>query len=163
MRVRTLDPGDLRACLDLFVAVCMEGRWLATEAPVNRLEVRASWRAILDTGHGTLLLAEERPRDPPAGLALLVGRVRPELGMLVAAGHRRRGVGDLLLAAAVEWSRSIGAAELVLHVFTHNEGAVALYRKHGFEIRDVLQRAYPRRSGERWDAIRMVKVLAPPG
>jgi ribosomal-protein-alanine N-acetyltransferase len=162
VRVRPLVPADLRACLDLFVSVCTEGRWLATEAPVNRLEIRASWRAILDTGHGTLLLAEERASEPPVGLALLVGRVRPELGMLVAESHRRRGVGDLLLAAAVEWSRSIGASELVLHVFTHNEGAVALYRKHGFEVRDVLQRAYPRRSGERWDAIRMVKVLGAP-
>lgn len=159
MRVREVTPADLRACLDLFVSVCAEGRWLATEAPVDRAEVRASWQAVLHTGQGTLLLAEEAPGGPPVGLALLVGRARPELGMLVAAGHRRRGVGALLLSAAIDWCRAAGAPELALHVFTHNEAAAALYRKHGFEQRAVLLRAYPRRSGERWDAIRMVKVL----
>lgn len=159
MRVRPAAPADLRACLDLFVAVCAEGRWLATEAPVDRREVRAGWQAILDTGQGTLLLAEERPGAPPVGLALLVGRARPELGMLVADGHRRRGIGERLLVAAIEWCREVGAAELVLHVFTHNEAAFGLYRKHGFEAGAVLRGAYPRRSGERWDAIRMVKVL----
>ena len=161
MRVRPVAPADLRECLDLFVGVCAEGRWLATEAPVDRRQVRASWEAILDTGHGTLLLAEERPGAPPLGLALLVGRARPELGMLVANGHRRRGIGELLLVAAIEWCRAVGAAELVLHVFTHNEAAAALYRKHGFEAGDVLRGAYPRRSGERWDAVRMVKVIGP--
>ncbi len=159
VRVREVTPADLRACLDLFVAVCGEGRWLATESPVDRAEVRASWRAVLDTGQGTLLLAEERPGGPPLGLALLVGRARPEIGMLVAQGHRRRGIGALLLTAAVDWCRAAGATELALHVFTHNEAAAALYRKHGFEERAVLRRAYPRRSGERWDAIRMVKEL----
>lgn len=162
MRVRPAAPADLRACLDLFVAVCAEGRWLATEAPVDRRQVRASWQAILDTGHGTLLLAEERPSAPPLGLALLAGRARPELGMLVASGHRRRGVGELLLRASVEWCRAAGAVELVLHVFTHNEAAAALYRKHGFQAGAVLKGAYPRRSGERWDAVRMVKVIEPP-
>lgn len=141
------------------MAVCAEGRWLATEAPVDRSDVRASWQAVLETGQGTLLLAEERAGGPPVGLALLVGRERPELGMLVAPGHRRRGVGELLLVAAIDWCRAAGAAELALHVFTHNEAAVALYRKHGFEDRGVLLRAYPRRSGERWDALRMVKAL----
>jgi len=48
---------------------------------------------------------------------------------------------------------------VVLHVFPHNTGAVALYRNHGFEERGMLRRAYARRSGERWDAIRMVKAL----
>lgn len=161
VRVRPLAAPDLRASLDLFTAVCEEGRWLATEAPVNRREIRAGWEAILSTGHGTILLAEDRPGAEPAGLALLVGRARPELGMLVAAAWRGQGVGELLLRAALDWARGVGASEVVLHVFTHNTAAAALYRKHGFEERAVLRAAYPRRSGARWDAVRMVKVLGP--
>ncbi len=159
VRVRPLTDADLDRCIDLFEAVAAEGQWLATEPPIDHREVRARWRALLDSGEGTLLVAEEEGGTEPLGLAAMVGRTSPELGMLVAAGHRRRGVGDALLDAAVGWAREVGAREVVLHVFPHNTGAVALYRKHGFEERGVLRRAYPRRNHERWDAIRMVKPL----
>ena len=159
MRVRPITDADLDACVALFEAVAAEGRWLATEAPIDRREVRARWVALVGTGEGTLLVAEEDDGRGPLGLAAMVGRTSPELGMLVGLAHRRRGVGDALLDACVAWARDIGAREVVLHVFPHNTGAVALYRKHGFEERGVLRRAYPRRSGERWDAIRMVKAL----
>jgi [ribosomal protein S18]-alanine N-acetyltransferase len=161
VRVRTLEKADLGASLELFEAVCAEGRWLATEAPVDRAEVRKSWEALLSTGEGTLLLAEpeDAPGAAPLGLVAMVGRARPELGMLVAAGARRRGVGEALLLAALDWARRAGAAEVVLHVFPHNAAAMALYRKHGFEDRGLVRRAYPRKSGERWDAHRMAKRL----
>jgi RimJ/RimL family protein N-acetyltransferase len=159
VRVRTVREGDLDACLGLFEQVSAEGRWLATETPVDRREVAQRWRALLDTGEGTLLLAEEEEGAPPMGVAAMVGRTSPELGMLVGSVHRRKGVGDALLDACEAWARSAGAREIVLHVFPHNPAAIALYRKHGFEERGVLRRAYPRRSGERWDAIRMVKAL----
>ncbi len=160
MRVRRVEARDLPACLDVFSRVAEEGRWIATEAPVDRGEVRRRWEDLLRTGDGTLLLAEEGVGNGPVGLAALVGRARPELGMLVAPGSRRRGVGSARLAACIEWAREAGAAELVLHVFPHNHAARALYRKLGFEERTVLQRAYPRRNGERWDVIRMVRRIA---
>lgn len=159
VRVRTVGERDIEACLAVFEEVSAEGRWLATETPVDRREVAARWRALLETGEGTLLLAEEGEGGGPVGMAAMVGRTSPELGMLVARAHRRKGVGDALLDACVAWARSAGAREIVLHVFPHNPAAIALYRKHGFEERGVLRRAYPRRSGEKWDAVRMVKVL----
>jgi putative acetyltransferase len=48
---------------------------------------------------------------------------------------------------------------VVLHVFPHNAAAIALYEKHGFGMRGTLRRGYRRRSGEEWDAFRMVKEL----
>jgi len=145
--------------LDLFTAVAEEGRYLATEAPVNRREIRLRWEALLRTGDGALLLAEEAGGVPPSGLAALVGRARPELGMLVSPGRRRQGVGTALLTACLAWARGAGAREVVLHVFPHNEAAIALYRKLGFEDRGRILRAYARRNGERWDAIRMARAL----
>jgi ribosomal-protein-alanine N-acetyltransferase len=159
VRVRTLAEPDLEGCLDLFEAVAAEGSWLANEPPIDRAEVRARWRDLLATGEGTLLVADDG--GPPAGLAAMVGLLSPELGMLVRAGRRRQGVGDALVRACIAWAEGRGAREVVLHVFPHNAAAVALYRKHGFEERGVVREAYPRRSGERWDAIRMVKLLAP--
>ena len=157
MRVRTLAEADLEACLDLFEAVAAEGRWLANEVPLHRGEIRARWRDLLASGEGTLLVAEDG--GPPAGLAAMVGREAPELGMLVRAERRRQGIGEALLLACLEWARARGAREVVLHVFPHNEGAIALYRKHGFEECARVAAAAPRRSGERWDALRMVKPL----
>lgn len=157
MRIRTLAEADLPAALDLFEAVVREGRWLATEPPVDRRETAAAWRSLLETGHGTLLVADAG--DALAGLAVLVGRGSPELGMLVAEGWRRRGIGGALVDACVEWARAAGAKEIVLHVFPHNTAAVALYERHGFARLGVILRGYPRRSGEKWDAIRMVKAL----
>lgn len=158
MRVRTLAEPDLEPCLDLFESVAGEGRWLANEPPIDRDEVRARWLDLLATGEGTLLVAEEEG-GAPAGLAAMVGLLSPELGMLVRAERRRQGVGDALVLACVGWAEGRGAREVVLHVFPHNPAAIALYRKHGFEERGLVRGAYPRRNGERWDAIRMVKPL----
>lgn len=157
MRVRTLGDPDLEPCLDLFEAVAAEGRWLANEPPIDRVEVRARWRDLLATGEGTLVVAEDG--GPPAGLAAMVGLGSPELGMLVRADRRRQGVGELLVRACLAWAEGRGAREVVLHVFPHNPAAIALYRKLGFEEAGLVRAAYPRRSGERWDAIRMVRPL----
>lgn len=148
------------AALDLFAAVAAEGRWLATEAPIDRREVAERWADLVKSGEGTILVAEDG--GPPAGLAALVGRRDPELGMLVAADRRGQGVGEALLVACLDWARDHGARRVVLHVFPHNAAAIALYRKHGFADRGLVRGGYPRRSGERWDALRMVKDLANP-
>ncbi|HEX9049199.1 MAG TPA: GNAT family N-acetyltransferase [Anaeromyxobacter sp.] len=163
MRVRPLADADLDAALELFEAVAAEGRWLANEPPVDRREVGARWRDLVKTGEGTILVAEED--GAPVGLAAMVGLASPELGMLVRADRRGRGIGEALVLACVAWAEGRGAREVVLHVFPHNEAAIALYRKHGFVVRETLPGAYPRRNGERWDAIRMTLALprAQPG
>ncbi len=158
MRVRPLADADLRPALDLFEAVAAEGRWLANEPPVDRREVAARWRDLMKTGEGTILVADDG--GPPAGLAAMVGLASPELGMLVRADRRGQGVGDALVRACIAWAEGRGAREVVLHVFPHNEPAIALYRKHAFEERGLVRGAYLRRNGERWDAIRMTLALA---
>ncbi|HEY6005930.1 MAG TPA: GNAT family N-acetyltransferase [Anaeromyxobacter sp.] len=159
MRVRTVAEPDLEPCLDLFESVAAEGSWLATEAPIDRREVRARWVDLLKTGEGTLLVAEDGTL--PVGLAAMVGLLSPELGMLVRGGRRGQGIGDALVRACVSWAAGRGAREVILHVFPHNVAAIALYRKHGFEELGLVREAYPRKNGERWDAIKMVKPLVP--
>lgn len=157
MKVRAIEDADLEEALDLFAAVAGEGLWLASEAPLDRREVRARWRDVVETGEGTILVAEDD--GALVGLAAMVGRVEPELGMLVRADRRRRGVGDAIVEACVEWAERRGARRVILHVFPHNDAAIALYLKHGFVERGMVRKGYPRRSGESWDAIRMVKEL----
>jgi ribosomal-protein-alanine N-acetyltransferase len=157
--IHPLTEEGLPAALDLFEAVAAEGLWLATEAPIDRRETAARWRALVATGEGTILVAEEG--GAPVGLAALAGRRAPELGMLVRRDRRGRGVGGALLEAAIDAARAAGADAVVLHVFAHNAAARALYARRGFAEVGVAREAYARRSGARWDAIRMELRLSP--
>jgi RimJ/RimL family protein N-acetyltransferase len=156
--VRDVAAADLDACAALFQQVAAEGRWIATELPIDRRELIAGWRDLMRTRDGAFFLAEEAGNV--VGLAALVGRRAPELAMLVAAAHRGRGIGGLLLDACVAWARDARAAKVMLRVFPHNARAIALYRSHGFAETGVEPAAVPRRGGGRWDAIRMELDLA---
>jgi RimJ/RimL family protein N-acetyltransferase len=70
-----------------------------------------------------------------------------DLGLMVAAGYRRRGIGRALLEAAAEWAREVGVAKLELHVFPWNEPAIALYESFGFAREGYRRRHYRRRDG----------------
>jgi RimJ/RimL family protein N-acetyltransferase len=59
------------------------------------------------------------------------------LGMGVAATHRRRGVGERLVKAALDRSRAAGLTRVELEVFASNRAAIALYEKLGFEHEGV--------------------------
>jgi ribosomal protein S18 acetylase RimI-like enzyme len=71
--------------------------------------------------------------------------------MLVARDWRGRGVGTALVAAAIER----GLHKLSLRVFPHNDAAIALYRKPGFEVEGLRRRHIRRASGELWDLVEM--------
>jgi putative acetyltransferase len=81
-----------------------------------------------------------------------------DLGLMVAASHRRRGVGTALLEAAVDWARRAGVRKLELHVFPWNKGAIALYDRFGF-VREGYRRGHYRRGDEYVDAILMAYEL----
>jgi RimJ/RimL family protein N-acetyltransferase len=78
---------------------------------------------------------------------------------MVAASHRRRGIGTALLAAAEAWARDARITKLELHVFPYNEAAVALYDRLGYEREGLRRRHYRRPTGELVDAILMSKLL----
>ncbi|MGU3437856.1 GNAT family N-acetyltransferase [Actinomycetes bacterium M1A6_2h] len=50
----------------------------------------------------------------------------------VAAAHRRRGLGTLVCASAIEWGRERGATHAYLQVESSNDAAMAMYRGMGF-------------------------------
>jgi ribosomal protein S18 acetylase RimI-like enzyme len=81
-----------------------------------------------------------------------------DLGLMVAVSHRRMGVGRALLEAAEAWARQAGVRKLELHVFPHNEAAVALYEGMGYE-REGYRRDHYRRAAGYVDAILMAKMI----
>lgn len=150
-------PGGIEL---LSEAVAAEGRWIATELPIDH-EARRAHR-------------EERRRTPgrygsfvaDAG-GRIVGHLWIEraatgvaaLGMVVAKDWRGRGVGSTLLEAGIDWARRAGAHKVALEVWPHNQRARALYEKYGFQEEGRLVRHYRRRNGELWDVIVMGLVL----
>jgi RimJ/RimL family protein N-acetyltransferase len=83
-----------------------------------------------------------------------------DLGLMVAAGYRRRGIGRALLEQAVEWARHSRVSKLELHVFPHNEPALALYKSFGF-VKEGYRRRHYRRGGEYVDAVLMAYEVVP--
>ena len=77
-----------------------------------------------------------------------------DLGLMVAMSHRRRGIGTMLLEAALDWARHAEVRKLELHVFPHNEAAIKLYENFGF-VQEGYRRGHYRRGNEYVDAILM--------
>jgi putative acetyltransferase len=81
-----------------------------------------------------------------------------DLGLMVAADHRRRGIGTALLHAAVAWAREANVHKLELHVFPHNEPALILYERFGFS-REGVRKSHYRRRDRFLDAILMAYTV----
>ena len=58
--------------------------------------------------------------------------------LYVEPAHRRQGIATALLNQAQQWGQQRGDKRLGLQVFTHNQGAIALYEKLGFTPRALL-------------------------
>jgi putative acetyltransferase len=155
IRVREATLDDVDAVVAVVVEVAGEGRWIATEAPVD--VERRRRRMVEDIeGEDAVVLVAEAGGELVGQLDLRLARYGvADLGMLVAAGWRRRGVGSALLAEAIERARKAGAHKLALQVWPHNTAALALYERFGFRREGYLTRHYRRRSGELWDAVVM--------
>jgi RimJ/RimL family protein N-acetyltransferase len=157
--VRPATDHDLDAAVDLYESVAEEGRWIAAEAPVDRGARRQRFESSIRREDAQFFVAEKDGR--------LVGELGIEVqsygvadfGMMVAADVRGRGVGSALMDAAIAWAREAGAHKIALHVWPHNEAAITLYRKFGFEEEGRLRRHYRRRSGDEWDAVVMGLLL----
>ncbi len=162
--VREALPGDAPALVRLSqrVAAEPEGWLIADDSWRGASEERRYLKAIRRHPHAAVFVAESAgeivgrlsvARDPHPASSHVA-----DLGLMVAAGHRRRGIGRALLLRAVEWARESGVRKLELHVFPHNAPAIALYESFGF-VREGYRRAHYRRANGYVDAILMAYRL----
>ena len=164
IQVRHAEPGDAPALVDLARSVGAEPEgWLITDGDWRTpSEERRYLRTIRRSAHAAVLVAETADgivgrlsisRDPhPAS------RHVADLGLMVAQGFRRRGVGRALMVAAEDWARGVGVRKIELHVFPYNEPAIALYEDLGYE-REGLRRVHYQRRGDLLDALLMAKIV----
>ncbi len=158
--IREAGPSDAPALVALARAVAAEpeGWLLSSDEWRGPASERRYLRSVRRSQHAAVFVAEA-----PEGL---VGRLSvardphpasyhvADLGLMVAASHRRLGIGRALLERTVEWARENGVTKLELHVFPHNEPAIALYEDFGF-VREGYRRRHYRRGRQLVDAILM--------
>ena len=155
--VRPLSEADLPIVLDIHEEVASERRWIGTEPPIDRAKVQARFTESFIAGNGRMLVAEVG--DGIVGSVGLTGSGLLDLGMAVRTEWRGRGVGSALMDAAIDWARRSGAYKITLQTWPHNEAAILLYKRCGFEQEGYLRRHWRRRNGELWDAIVMGLLL----
>ena len=161
--IRFAEPNDAPALVLLAAAIGSEpGDWLlATEETREIADERRYLKAVRRHPDAAVLVATDAEhvvgrlslaRDPHPASAHVA-----DLGLMVAASHRRQGVGRSLLEAAVAWARRAAVQKLELHVFPWNEPAIRLYEKFGFE-REGTHRRYAFRDGGYVDAYSMARL-----
>ena len=162
--IRTAEPGDAGALVRLAEAVgSEEGGWLIADGGWRSAsEERRYLKAIRRHAYAAVLVAEEDDR--------IVGRLSigrdthpasehvADVGLMVADGYRRRGIGRALMENAEAWARGVGVRKIELHVFPHNEAALALYDRLGYR-RVGVRCGHFRRADGYVDAILMEKDL----
>jgi RimJ/RimL family protein N-acetyltransferase len=158
--IRPARPRDASVLVTLAANVASEPEgWLISDGGWRTaVDERRYLRALRRSNDAAVFVAEcgdeivgrlSLGRDPhPAS------RHVADLGLMVAVSHRRKGIGAALLEQSVSWARSVGVRKLELHVFPHNEAAIALYESFGFR-REGYRKAHYRRGPGYVDAILM--------
>jgi RimJ/RimL family protein N-acetyltransferase len=159
MIVRPAEPGDAAALVALANAVSAEPEaWLISTGWRGVAEERRFLRAVRRHPDAAVYVAEldgelvgrlslARDQHPASGHVA-------DLGLMVDVGHRRRGIGRALMAAAVEWAQQHGISKLELHVFPWNEPAIALYESLGY-VKEGYRKNHYLRDGAYADAVLM--------
>ena len=124
LRLRTIRLRSLAEAPDAFATTYDEAASLPLSSWTAQLRKIVTFVAVVD-GEDVGLVRGARD-DSHADAAWLIS-------MWVSPEVRGRGVGEALIDAIVEWARAGGARRLLLDVGDHNQPAIALYARMGFE------------------------------
>jgi diaminopimelate decarboxylase len=164
--IRPATPRDAKAFIEFWSAIVAERRYVRSEsvrhtARVYRARFRRPW-----THREAQVLAMEG--DRVVGHLYVQREEHPAtrhvatLGIAVAASHRRLGIGAVLMGECLRWAREAGVEKILLSVYPHNTGAIALYRSFGFVEEGRLARQSRKSYGDE-DEILMAMWLGESG
>jgi RimJ/RimL family protein N-acetyltransferase len=143
--------------------VVEEKRWVAIQPPVTEAELAERFRTRIGEGHRMFALEDPDAEGGPA----LIGNIdlRPTridgvhaIGMWILPGHRGRGGGRMLLEAAID-ARPPDVHKIELEVWPHNEAAIGLYERLGFEREGLRRDHYRRKDGRLHSSVIMARLF----
>lgn len=105
--------------------------------PAGPVDIRDRLKTIRDRGDGQVFVAEDRGRVVGwlhvLGVHILESAAHAEIaGLVVDEGHRGRGMGSDLVAAAERWAATMGYPVLRVRSNVIREAAHRLYRRLGY-------------------------------
>lgn len=65
----------------------------------------------------------------------------------------------MLMESCISWAQEAGAHKITLEVFPHNDAALTLYRKFGFQQEGYFSRHLRRSNGDLWDLMVLSRFL----
>lgn len=155
--IRDMRAADVAEAVSMFADVAAEGLWLGSQEGFDQHVRREGWlNGLADPASRALVVVDaESGRIVGHGSVHVAGYGVAEVGMELAAAHRGRGHGGLLLDALLGAARDLGAHKAELQVWPHNEPALRLYLSRGFVVEGRVRAHYRRANGQAWDAILM--------
>lgn len=166
LTLRCAAEEDAEMLLDYLKTTCGETPWLAwgpEEVTMTVQEEKAFIRGQNESPANLMLLAfwdgEHAGNASLMGFSMARYRHRAQLAVALYQKFTGRGIGTILLEELIAAARKMGLEQLELEVAAHNTGAIALYKKLGFEVCGALPRNMKYPDGSYEDVLFMAKPL----
>ncbi|BCL84523.1 acetyltransferase [Ktedonobacteria bacterium brp13] len=146
LQIRRPCERDAEAFLHLRKQVNEETSFMLREPDENAMLAQHQLDQFLhDSSQGNILILVAEDQERLVGFLIgergVRSRNRHRLGLMIGIlqAWTSQGIGTHLFLAMEDWARNQGILRLELTVAAHNQAAVALYRKCGFEIEGTMR------------------------
>ncbi|PYZ94618.1 GNAT family N-acetyltransferase [Salipaludibacillus keqinensis] len=163
MNIRKVSKSDLEQLKSLLETIDKESQFMLYEAGERMISTNQAETMIESlSGHSAFFVAEED--NQLVGYLIALGnktnktRHRAYLVLGVLKRFKGRGIGTELMDEAEDWAVQQGVTRLELTTMVHNEAALALYKKKGYEV-EGLKRQSLMMNGEALDEYYLAKLL----
>lgn len=170
--IRHSEPTDLNQIKALYAEPSSYAGTLQLPYPRDSL-----WQQRLtteDKNHFSLVAlmdVDDSLANSPVSSTIIVGQLSlhvndrhrrkhvADIGMAVSEHHRGKGIGSALVQAAIDLATKwLAITRIELEVYTDNEAAIALYKKHHFEIEGTAKN-HAFRDGKLVDSHYMARLI----
>lgn len=151
VRLKPMNEEELQAFLEYLIPDYAKekveaGVWKAEEAPhLSREAILRLLPEGLATKDQYLYMIEEEGGSPIGFIWLYVDQGKQEAFLYEISLYeewRGRGLGKAVMAAMEQQAKELGAKSVGLHVFGHNQRALRLYEKSGYQATDINMKKY---------------------